>query len=71
MLDKNIITRSFNPKTATQRLIEWSTKMTILDPLRVIANEQRAFGLAVKHSWFQRWGASCSFPEGHKQNERS
>lgn len=70
VLDKNIITRTFTPKTEAQRLIEWNAKMTVRDPLRVIVNESRAAGLAVKKLWLENSAAkSHSFSKEHKANE--
>lgn len=55
VIDRDVITRAFTPKSDDQRLLEWANKMNQRDPLRVIANEERALGLVIKSLWRLRW----------------
>lgn len=69
VLDKSIITTLVTPVPLHVRQCQWANKMNFIDPLRMLADEQRALGIEIKRLWFWRWSQARSIPAQHSSND--
>lgn len=69
MLDKSIITTLVTPVPLHVRQCQWANKMNFIDPLRMLADEQRALGIEIKRLWFWRWSQARSVPAQYSADD--